>query len=58
MRLVRAFSALSLRICSTCLPAGERSVVSARSKARSMSGSRFQFASMQSFFTASVMELT
>src|SRR5512132_2129166 len=53
--LVQASSAFSLRICRTCRPAGERSVPSARSKARSMSGSRPWLASMQSFLTASVM---
>src|SRR5262252_2920593 len=58
MCFVRAISAFCLRICSTCLPAGERSVVNARSKACSMSGSRLQLASMQSFFTASEMALT
>src|SRR5439155_19846793 len=52
--LVQASSAFSLRICRTCRPAGERSVPNARSKARSMSGSRPWLASMQSFFTASV----
>src|SRR2546422_11710593 len=58
MSLVRAISALSFRIWSTCLPAGERSRWSARSKARSMSGSSSRFASMQSFLTASVIALT
>src|SRR5574341_159510 len=57
IRFARAISAFSLRIWSTCLPAGERSVASARSKARSMSGSSSRFASMQSFFTASTMTL-
>src|SRR5712692_6144599 len=58
MSLVRAISALSFRIWSTCLPAGERSLWSARSKARSMSGSSSRFAAMQSFLTASVIALT
>src|SRR3989442_10161520 len=58
MSLVRAISALSFRIWSTCLPAGERSRWSARSKARSMSGSSSRFASMQSFLTASEIALT
>src|SRR6267143_6229543 len=52
---VQASSAFSLRICRTCRPAGERSVPSARSKARSMSGSRPWLASMQSLLTASVV---
>src|SRR3989441_13062606 len=52
---VRAISAFCFKIVSTCLPAAERSVPSARSKARSMSGSRPWLASMQSFLTASVM---
>src|SRR6266702_5028117 len=52
--LVQVSSAFSLRICRTCRPAGERSVPNARSKARSMSGSRPWLATMQSFLTASV----
>src|SRR2546426_8514609 len=58
MRRVRAISAFCFRIWSTCFPAGDRSRRSAPSKARSMSGSRSRFASMQSFLTASVIALT
>src|SRR5436309_13004475 len=58
MRRVRAISAFCFRIWSTCFPAGDRSCRSAPSKARSMSGSRSRFASMQSFLTASVIALT
>src|SRR5437773_1397512 len=58
MRRVRAISAFCFRIWSTCFPAGDRSCRSAPSKARSLSGSRSRFASMQSFLTASVIALT
>src|SRR5437773_12350941 len=58
MRRVRAISAFCFRIWSTCFPAGDRSCRSAPSKARSMSGSRSRFASMQSFLTASVIART
>src|SRR2546428_11805954 len=58
MRRVRAISAFCFRIWSTCFPAGDRSRRSAPSKARSMSGSRSRFASMQSFLTASVIAPT
>src|SRR5262249_23886529 len=55
---VWARSALFCRSRSTCLPASDRSVVSARANARRMSGSSSMLASMQSFLTASVTALT
>src|SRR5207245_848378 len=58
MRCPAASAAFSFRIVSTCLPAVERSVVSARSKARRTSGSRLTLASMHSFLTASAIALT